>query len=48
MLIGGLRVGSEPGLNAFLTQFWAVSGTMFMIGTGIGVVWLAYRLLDVS
>ncbi|MDP4506058.1 hypothetical protein [Nonomuraea turcica] len=48
VLIGGLRVGSEPGLNAFLTQFWAVSGIMFMIGTGIGVVWLAYRLLDVS
>ncbi|MGP3959304.1 hypothetical protein ACTWPT_25175 [Nonomuraea sp. 3N208] len=48
VLVGGLRVGSEPGLNAFLTQFWAVSGIMFMIGTGIGVVWLAYRLLDVS
>ncbi|TMR09600.1 hypothetical protein ETD86_42920 [Nonomuraea turkmeniaca] len=48
VLVGGLRVGGEPGLNAFLTQFWAVSGTMFMIGTALGVVWLAYRLLDVS
>ncbi|MEV4106509.1 hypothetical protein [Nonomuraea sp. NPDC049695] len=48
VLIGGLRVGSEPGLQAFFTQFYDVSGTMFMIGTGLGVVWLAYRLLDVS
>ncbi|MGI5285963.1 hypothetical protein ACQEVF_21880 [Nonomuraea polychroma] len=48
VLVGGLRVGSEPGLNAFLTQFWAVSGIMFMIGTGFGVVWLAYRLLDIN
>ncbi|MEV0231128.1 hypothetical protein [Nonomuraea sp. NPDC050786] len=48
VLVGGLRVGSEPGLQAFFTQFYDVSGTMFMIGTGLGVVWLAYRLLDVS
>ncbi|MET7331581.1 hypothetical protein [Nonomuraea sp. NPDC005650] len=47
-LVGGLRVGSEPGLEAFFAQFYSVSGTMFMIGTGLGVVWLAYRLLDVS
>ncbi|WP_090940356.1 hypothetical protein [Nonomuraea jiangxiensis] len=46
VLIGGLRMGAQPGLEAFLTQFYAVSGTMFMIGTGLGVVWLAYRLLD--
>jgi hypothetical protein len=46
VLIGGLRVGSEPGVQAFFTQFFDVSGTMFMIGTGLGVVWLAYRLLD--
>ncbi|MFI7705959.1 hypothetical protein [Nonomuraea sp. NPDC049480] len=48
VLVGGLRVGSAPGLEVFLTQFWSVSGTMFMIGTGVGVAWLAYRLLDVS
>ncbi|GAA3256046.1 hypothetical protein [Nonomuraea helvata] len=48
VLVGGLRVGSEPGLQAFFTQFYDVSGTMFMIGTGLGVAWLAYRLLDVS
>ncbi|MFF4622934.1 hypothetical protein [Nonomuraea jabiensis] len=48
VLVGGLRVGSEPGLQAFFAQFYSVSGTMFMIGTGLGVVWLAYRLLDVS
>jgi hypothetical protein len=48
VLVGGLRVGAQPGLDAFLTQFWYVSGTMFMIGTGAGVIWLAYRLLDVS
>ncbi|TDE56020.1 hypothetical protein E1295_12270 [Nonomuraea mesophila] len=48
VLIGGLRVGTEAGLSAFVTQFFDVSGTMFMIGTGLGVVWLAYRLLDVT
>ncbi|WP_346111269.1 hypothetical protein [Nonomuraea maheshkhaliensis] len=48
VLIGGLRVGIEAGMAAFVTQFWDVSGTMFMIGTGAGVLWLAYRLLDVS
>ncbi|WP_431932208.1 hypothetical protein [Nonomuraea jabiensis] len=48
VLVGGLRVGGEPGLQAFFAQFYSVSGTMFMIGTGLGVVWLAYRLLDVS
>ncbi|NJP93779.1 hypothetical protein HCN51_30780 [Nonomuraea sp. FMUSA5-5] len=48
VVIGGLRVGIEAGLQAFVQQFFDVSGTMFMIGTGVGVVWLAYRLLDVS
>ncbi|MFG6198465.1 PT domain-containing protein [Nonomuraea sp. JJY05] len=48
VLVGGLRVGSEPGLQAFFAQFYSVSGTMFMIGTGLGVVWLAYRLLDLN
>ncbi|WP_433435205.1 hypothetical protein [Nonomuraea sp. CA-141351] len=48
VLIGGLRVGGEPGVQAFFTQFYDVSGTMFILGTGVGVVWLAYRLLDVS
>ncbi|MEV0623622.1 hypothetical protein AB0I81_60615 [Nonomuraea sp. NPDC050404] len=46
VLIGGLRVGIEAGFQAFVQQFFDVSGTMFMIGTGVGVVWLAYRLLD--
>ncbi|MEV4289504.1 hypothetical protein AB0K40_28725 [Nonomuraea bangladeshensis] len=48
VLVGGLRVGAEPGFDTFMTEFWAVSGTMFMIGTGLGVVWLAYRLLDLT
>ncbi|WP_345566845.1 hypothetical protein [Nonomuraea rosea] len=48
VVIGGLRVGTEQGVQAFFTQFFDVSGTMFMIGTGLGVVWLAYRLLDRS
>ncbi|MFC7592353.1 hypothetical protein ACFQYP_57995 [Nonomuraea antimicrobica] len=48
VLVGGLRVGTEAGAQAFVTQFFDVSGTMFMIGTGLGVVWLAYRLLDVT
>ncbi|MBF8191322.1 hypothetical protein ITP53_37610 [Nonomuraea sp. K274] len=47
-LIGGLRVEGGAGLQAFVTQFFDVSGTMFMIGTGVGVVWLSYRLLDVN
>ncbi|MFD1536786.1 hypothetical protein [Nonomuraea guangzhouensis] len=45
-LVGGLRVGAEPGVQAFVVQFFDVSGLMFMIGTGLGVAWLAYRLLD--
>jgi hypothetical protein len=48
VVIGGLRVGIEAGMQAFVQQFFDVSGTMFMIGTGVGVVWLAYRLLDVN
>jgi hypothetical protein len=47
-LVGGLRVGSEPGMQAFVTQFFDVSGVMFILGTGLGVVWLAYRLLDAN
>ncbi|HUR06266.1 MAG TPA: hypothetical protein VM347_27210 [Nonomuraea sp.] len=45
VLVGGLRVGAEPGVQAFVVQFFDVSGVMFMIGTGLGVAWLAYRLL---
>ncbi|GAA2693202.1 hypothetical protein GCM10010412_084620 [Nonomuraea recticatena] len=48
VVIGALRVGGESGLSAFLAQFYAVSGIMFMIFTGLGVVWLAYRLWDLS
>ncbi|NUR87336.1 MAG: hypothetical protein HOY71_24910, partial [Nonomuraea sp.] len=47
VLVGGFRV-AEAGVQAFVTQFFDVSGVMFMIGTGLGVVWLAYRLLDLS
>ncbi|YCK34035.1 hypothetical protein ACNF49_08060 [Actinomadura sp. ATCC 39365] len=47
VLVGGLQV-AEPGLEAFVARFFEVSGVMFMIGTALGVVWLAYRLLDVS
>ncbi|NUR86440.1 MAG: hypothetical protein HOY71_20335 [Nonomuraea sp.] len=48
VLVGGLRAGGQPGLQAFFVQFYDISGVMFMIGTGLGVVWLAYRLWDVS
>lgn len=48
ILVGGLRVGDKPGLAPFFAEFWNVSGIMFMIGAGLGVVWLAYRLLDVN
>ncbi|MEU8150244.1 hypothetical protein [Nonomuraea sp. NPDC048901] len=47
-LVGGLRVGAEPGVQAFVVQFFDVSGVMFMIGTALGVVWLAYRLVEVN
>lgn len=47
VLVGGFRA-TEAGMTAFVTQFFDVSGVMFMIGTGLGVVWLAYRLLDLS
>lgn len=46
IVVGGLRVGGEPGLEAFVTEFYDASGVMFMIGTGLGVVWLFYRLID--
>ncbi|MET9341672.1 hypothetical protein [Nonomuraea sp. NPDC003804] len=48
VVIGALRAGGTGGFNAFLEQFFAVSGTMFMIFAGLGVVWLAVRLLGVS
>ncbi|MER6575668.1 hypothetical protein [Nonomuraea sp. NPDC001023] len=47
VLVGGLQA-AEPGLEAFVARFFEVSGVMFMIGTALGVAWLAYRLLDVS
>ncbi|MCA2228051.1 hypothetical protein [Nonomuraea aurantiaca] len=47
-LVGGLRVGAEPGVQAFVVQFFDVSGVMFMIGTALGVGWLAYRLVEVN
>ncbi|NRQ35125.1 hypothetical protein HII36_25345 [Nonomuraea sp. NN258] len=47
VLVGGLRGGSEKsGLQAFYEQFFDASGTMFMIGAALGVIWLAFRLLD--
>ncbi|MFI6602283.1 hypothetical protein ACIBHX_39040 [Nonomuraea sp. NPDC050536] len=48
VLVGGLRAGGQQGLQAFFVQFYDVSGVMFMIGAGLGVVWLAYRLFDVN
>ncbi len=48
VVIAALRAESAGGFNAFVEQFFAVSGVMFMIFTGLGVVWLAYRLWDVS
>jgi hypothetical protein len=29
-----------------MLEFFNASGVMFMIGTGAGVAWLVYRLLD--
>ncbi|GAA4525179.1 hypothetical protein GCM10023096_56710 [Nonomuraea ferruginea] len=46
LIVGGLRVGGEPGLEAFVVEFFNASGVMFMVGTGVSVVWLAYRLVD--
>ncbi|WP_336210698.1 hypothetical protein [Nonomuraea sp. LPB2021202275-12-8] len=46
VVVGGLRVGDEPGLQAFVLEFFNASGVMFMIGTGAGVAWLVYRLID--
>jgi hypothetical protein len=46
VVVGGLRVGDRPGPQAFMLEFFNVSGVMFMIGTGAGVAWLVYRLLD--
>ncbi|MFI9558493.1 hypothetical protein [Nonomuraea endophytica] len=48
VLIGGLRVGATAGFERFFTEFFNVSGIMFMIGAGLGVVLLAYRLFNVS
>jgi hypothetical protein len=45
-VVGGLGVGDEPGVRAFVVRFFDAGGVMFMIGTGLGVVWLAYRLFD--
>ncbi|MEU8325061.1 hypothetical protein AB0C33_42425 [Nonomuraea sp. NPDC048881] len=47
VLVGGFQA-AEPGPAAFVVRFFEVSGVMFMIGTALGVAWLAYRLLDVS
>ncbi|MFI6295769.1 hypothetical protein ACIBEJ_29520 [Nonomuraea sp. NPDC050790] len=48
VLVGGLRVGASAGFDRFFTEFFNVSGIMFMIGTGLGVILLAYRLFNVS
>ncbi|MEV0583895.1 hypothetical protein [Nonomuraea sp. NPDC050310] len=51
-LVGGALVaaarlgGADQGFGRFITEFWAYSGIMFMVGTGLGVVRLAYKLLD--
>ncbi|MFB4292319.1 hypothetical protein ACBI99_32080 [Nonomuraea sp. ATR24] len=46
VVVGGLRVGDRPGLEAFVREFFNTSGIMFMIGAGAGVCWLFLRLLD--
>ncbi|MEV4223689.1 hypothetical protein [Nonomuraea sp. NPDC049725] len=46
VVVGGLRVGDRPGLEAFVLEFFNTSGIMFMIGAGAGVCWLFLRLLD--
>lgn len=48
VIVGGLRVGAGAGLGEFVQQFFEVSGTMFVIGTVLGVAWLGYRLLALS
>lgn len=48
VVVGGLRVGGEAGVDRFFTEFFNVSGIMFMIGAVLGVILLAYRLFNVS
>lgn len=48
VIVGGLRMGADAGLGELVRQFFDVSGTMFMIGTVLGIVWLGYRLLVLS
>ncbi|MFE3451154.1 hypothetical protein ACFXJ8_19755 [Nonomuraea sp. NPDC059194] len=48
VVIGALRVEGASGFDAFVEQFFAASGTMFMIFTVLGVAWLGYRLWGVN
>ncbi|WP_327089083.1 hypothetical protein OIE66_00225 [Nonomuraea sp. NBC_01738] len=48
VVVGGLRAGGAGGFEGFVAEFFAVSGVMFMIGAVLGVMVLAYRLLNVS
>lgn len=46
-LVAAARLGEDDGgLGGFFEGFWAYSGVMFMVGAGLGVVRLAYKLLD--
>ncbi|WP_084965711.1 hypothetical protein [Thermoactinospora rubra] len=47
-LVAALRAGGDSGLDRFLAEFWTVSGVMFMIGTALGLLWLGYRLVELS
>ncbi|MFB4285576.1 DUF3180 family protein [Nonomuraea sp. MTCD27] len=45
--VGGIVLGAIGSTsNGFASSFMQVSGTMFMIGTGGGVLWLGYRLFN--
>lgn len=45
-LVAAVRLGGIGGFDRFLVEFWAVSGIMFMIGTGLGVARMAYQLFN--
>ncbi|NUT45400.1 MAG: hypothetical protein HOV86_35960 [Thermoactinospora sp.] len=45
-LVAAVRLGGFGGFERFMTEFWAVSGIMFMIGAGLGVARMAYQLLN--
>jgi hypothetical protein len=50
LVFGGIRASQSGGADPqrLLSEFFGVSGVMFMLGTAGGVCWLGYRLLNLS